>query len=126
MQSLLSGSFWRRIDNAGHSFYSVPHHTPLSFVLSLLSLKGYGVILSATWLLPFALIPGTWDSYEFPPEVSSPVPAPPGGGKNPSTVPGQKPPLASPPSGSTPTPPTSPPAPGPKPAPSQPQGERFF
>lgn len=28
--------------------------------------RGYGVILSATWLLPVALIPGAWDESDFP------------------------------------------------------------
>ncbi|EEB87601.1 hypothetical protein MPER_15000, partial [Moniliophthora perniciosa FA553] len=27
---------------------------------------GHGVILSATWLLPVALIPGTWETYDYP------------------------------------------------------------
>jgi len=37
---------------------------------------GYGIILTATWLLPVALIPGTWNERDFPP--SSPAPwAPP-------------------------------------------------
>jgi hypothetical protein len=42
--------------------------------------KGYGVVLTATWLLPFALIPGTWEADQVsnvntdshpPPSVSS-------------------------------------------------------
>lgn len=28
--------------------------------------KGYGVVLTATWLLPIALIPGTWEANDFP------------------------------------------------------------
>ncbi|ESK96302.1 hypothetical protein Moror_7088 [Moniliophthora roreri MCA 2997] len=28
--------------------------------------EGHGVILSATWLLPVALIPGTWETYDYP------------------------------------------------------------
>ncbi|KAG1751546.1 uncharacterized protein EDB91DRAFT_1105997 [Suillus paluster] len=28
--------------------------------------KGYGVVLTATWLLPIALIPGTWEADDFP------------------------------------------------------------
>ncbi|KAF5369058.1 hypothetical protein D9758_002929 [Tetrapyrgos nigripes] len=32
---------------------------------------GYGVTLSATWVLPMALIPGTWQKYDFP-QVTSP------------------------------------------------------
>ncbi|KAK7015834.1 hypothetical protein VNI00_019054 [Paramarasmius palmivorus] len=38
---------------------------------------GYGVILSATWILPVALIPGTWQAYDFPAD----------GGNNGSTTP---------------------------------------
>ncbi|KAF9265573.1 hypothetical protein L218DRAFT_832422, partial [Marasmius fiardii PR-910] len=34
---------------------------------------GHGVILSATWLLPVALIPGTWESYDFPVQPEEPV-----------------------------------------------------
>ncbi|VDB94509.1 unnamed protein product [Peniophora sp. CBMAI 1063] len=29
--------------------------------------KGYGIVLTATWLLPVALIPGTWELNEIPP-----------------------------------------------------------
>lgn len=28
--------------------------------------KGYGVVLTATWILPIALIPGTWEASDFP------------------------------------------------------------
>ncbi|KAJ7700247.1 hypothetical protein B0H14DRAFT_2417353 [Mycena olivaceomarginata] len=35
--------------------------------------RGHGVILTATWLLPIALIPGTWHARDFPPP-SSPAP----------------------------------------------------
>ncbi|KAF8965595.1 hypothetical protein BDZ97DRAFT_1811424 [Flammula alnicola] len=40
---------------------------------------GYGVILTATWLLPIALIPGTWHERDFPtsPTQGSPAPLPP-------------------------------------------------
>ena len=34
--------------------------------ISLSSAIGYGVILSATWLLPVALIPGTWEQSDAP------------------------------------------------------------
>ncbi|KAG7092665.1 hypothetical protein E1B28_009000 [Marasmius oreades] len=34
---------------------------------------GNGVILSATWLLPVALIPGTWEPYDFPLKQEKPV-----------------------------------------------------
>ena len=39
---------------------------------------GYGVTLTATWILPIALIPGTWHEYDFPksPEPTPPVPLP--------------------------------------------------
>ncbi|KAF9483889.1 hypothetical protein BDN70DRAFT_873290 [Pholiota conissans] len=40
---------------------------------------GYGVILTATWLLPIALIPGTWHENEFPTSPNQPpaIPLPP-------------------------------------------------
>ncbi|KAF8229208.1 hypothetical protein L208DRAFT_1287694, partial [Tricholoma matsutake] len=28
--------------------------------------EGYGIILTATWILPIALIPGTWNGRNFP------------------------------------------------------------
>ena len=28
--------------------------------------KGNGVVLSATWLMPVAVIPGTWEEHELP------------------------------------------------------------
>ncbi|KAG1870170.1 hypothetical protein DFJ58DRAFT_764954 [Suillus subalutaceus] len=28
--------------------------------------KGYGIVLTATWLLPIALIPGSWEATDFP------------------------------------------------------------
>ncbi|KAJ7778649.1 hypothetical protein DFH07DRAFT_730618 [Mycena maculata] len=37
--------------------------------------RGHGVILTATWLLPIALIPGTWHARDVPPPPS-PAPAP--------------------------------------------------
>ncbi len=36
--------------------------------------RGYGVILSATWLLPVALIPGSWDESDFPKGQGFPLP----------------------------------------------------
>ncbi|KIK93587.1 hypothetical protein PAXRUDRAFT_828830 [Paxillus rubicundulus Ve08.2h10] len=36
--------------------------------------KGYGVVLTATWLLPVALIPGTWEVDEFPTLHTDPQP----------------------------------------------------
>ncbi|KAI0308355.1 hypothetical protein B0F90DRAFT_1807560 [Multifurca ochricompacta] len=37
--------------------------------------KGYGIVLTATWLLPVALIPGTWEANERRPSPdSAPVP----------------------------------------------------
>ncbi|KAF7359197.1 hypothetical protein MSAN_01261700 [Mycena sanguinolenta] len=38
--------------------------------------QGHGVILTATWLLPIALIPGTWHARDVPPPPS-PLPEPP-------------------------------------------------
>ncbi|KIJ67791.1 hypothetical protein HYDPIDRAFT_165611 [Hydnomerulius pinastri MD-312] len=37
--------------------------------------KGYGVVLTATWLLPIALIPGTWELEEFPALNMDPQPS---------------------------------------------------
>ena len=37
--------------------------------------KGQGVVLSATWLLPIALLPGSWD-FVLPPAPTIPAPAP--------------------------------------------------
>ncbi|KAF8135405.1 hypothetical protein EV363DRAFT_1320637 [Boletus edulis] len=37
--------------------------------------KGYGVVLTATWLLPFVLIPGTWEAEEVPNANASPRPS---------------------------------------------------
>ncbi|KAG6375365.1 2OG-Fe(II) oxygenase superfamily-domain-containing protein [Boletus reticuloceps] len=37
--------------------------------------KGYGVVLTATWLLPFVLIPGTWEAEEIPNVNTSPRPS---------------------------------------------------
>ncbi|KAF9227334.1 hypothetical protein BS17DRAFT_695023 [Gyrodon lividus] len=37
--------------------------------------KGYGVVLTATWLLPFALIPGAWEVDDFPPLHTDPQPS---------------------------------------------------
>ncbi|KAK7462812.1 hypothetical protein VKT23_007392 [Stygiomarasmius scandens] len=48
---------------------------------------GYGVVLSATWLLPIALIPGTWQKYDFP-EVT---PGTPGTGTTPLPSTGDSP-----------------------------------
>lgn len=59
---------------------------------------GYGVYLTATWILPVALIPGTWQSYDFPTTPSTPsrtpattIPS------NPSPVPNNPAPATSPP-----------------------------
>ena len=40
--------------------------------------QGYGVTLTATWILPVALIPGTWYERDFPksPTPNSPIPLP--------------------------------------------------
>lgn len=37
---------------------------------------GYGVVLTATWLLPFALIPGTWEADQVPNVNTDPQPPP--------------------------------------------------
>ncbi|KAF8556397.1 hypothetical protein OG21DRAFT_1483157 [Imleria badia] len=37
--------------------------------------KGYGVVLTATWLLPFALIPGTWEADQVPDLNADPQPS---------------------------------------------------
>ncbi|KAF8069871.1 hypothetical protein FPV67DRAFT_1779390 [Lyophyllum atratum] len=65
---------------------------------------GHGVILTATWLLPVALIPGTWQAEEFPPA------SPPEQGPTP-LPPTSPPPVSSPslPTSPTPAPPSSPP-----------------
>lgn len=80
---------------------------------------GKGVLLTATWLLPIALIPGTWFDHSFPepppappppPALPETAPAPGGPAKTPSG--GEKPeaetptpaPVPSPPSESTPDP----------------------
>ena len=34
--------------------------------------SGYGIILTATWILPVALIPGTWNERDFPPASPGP------------------------------------------------------
>ena len=70
--------------------------------------KGQGVVLSATWLLPIALIPGSWD-FVPPTTPTSPVTSP-----APSPVPAP---------GPTPAPapaPTPAPVPAPAPAPEVP------
>ncbi|RXW24311.1 hypothetical protein EST38_g1537 [Candolleomyces aberdarensis] len=97
---------------------------------------GHGVILSATWLLPIALIPGTWYEYSFPKSPAPPQPAPlppvdntPTSGapteSTPSTPAPSVPPTPAPstpaptlPSSPTPEPaPTLPPTPNPEPIP---------
>ncbi|GLB44968.1 hypothetical protein LshimejAT787_1900460 [Lyophyllum shimeji] len=79
---------------------------------------GYGVILTATWLLPVALIPGTWEARDFPPpsppeQTPSPLPAP-------SSPPPASPPPAPAPTTPAPAPPSPLPLPPPPPAPSPP------
>lgn len=37
---------------------------------------GYGVVLTATWLLPFALIPGTWEADQVSNVNTDPQPPP--------------------------------------------------
>ncbi|TDL28046.1 hypothetical protein BD410DRAFT_739446 [Rickenella mellea] len=69
--------------------------------------EGFGVILSATWLLPIALIPSTWNPKDFP------TPTPP---SNPAPAPAPTPPPAA-----TPTPAPAPPAASPPITPSSSQ-----
>ncbi|KDR67872.1 hypothetical protein GALMADRAFT_257761 [Galerina marginata CBS 339.88] len=38
--------------------------------------EGYSVILSATWVLPVALIPSTWKENDFPKSPTQPAPIP--------------------------------------------------
>ena len=47
-------------------------------VIDRISNEGYGVTLTATWILPVALIPGTWHDTDFPksPTPNSPTPLP--------------------------------------------------
>ncbi|KAK1236369.1 hypothetical protein PQX77_000402 [Marasmius sp. AFHP31] len=52
---------------------------------------GYGTILSATWVMPVALIPGTWQAYDFPGSTKAPVPVP-GAGAGTGTPTKQAPP----------------------------------
>ncbi len=54
---------------------------------------GNGVTLTATWLLPIALIPGTWEDSDVP----QPLPPPSSG--NPASDPGSSPPPSAPSSG---------------------------
>ncbi|KAL0065240.1 hypothetical protein AAF712_007751 [Marasmius tenuissimus] len=52
---------------------------------------GYGTILSATWVMPVALIPGTWQAYDFPGSTKAPGPVP-GAGAGTGTPANQVPP----------------------------------
>ncbi|KZV91976.1 hypothetical protein EXIGLDRAFT_836758 [Exidia glandulosa HHB12029] len=73
--------------------------------------RGQGVVLSATWLLPIALIPGAWDGPP-PPPVPDPVPTP---------TPAPTEPAPTTPAPADPTTPTPAPAPTcPAPQPTQP------
>lgn len=47
--------------------------------------KGYGVVLSATWLLPVVLVPGTWEANEVP-STQSPSSIPNGGSEFPEII----------------------------------------
>ncbi|KAI0724361.1 hypothetical protein C8T65DRAFT_704244 [Cerioporus squamosus] len=42
--------------------------------------KGYGVTLTATWLLPIALVPGTWEEKDVPTPPATSTPSPPSSG----------------------------------------------
>ncbi|KAF9263998.1 hypothetical protein L218DRAFT_901306 [Marasmius fiardii PR-910] len=59
---------------------------------------GYGVILSATWILPVALIPGTWQAYDFPANPPTTNPSQPSTGT---------PVITQPPTSGTPTQPST-------------------
>lgn len=37
---------------------------------------GYGVVLTATWLFPFILVPGTWEAEEAPTQNTDAQPSP--------------------------------------------------
>ncbi|OJT12596.1 hypothetical protein TRAPUB_10837 [Trametes pubescens] len=66
---------------------------------------GNGVTLTATWLLPIALIPGTWEDSDVP------QPPPPPSSGNPASDPGSSPPPSAPSSGDPSAPGASSPAP---------------
>ncbi|KAJ8094843.1 hypothetical protein PM082_010055 [Marasmius tenuissimus] len=69
---------------------------------------GYGVILSATWILPVALIPGSWQAYDFP--TTNPPTTTPGSG-TPTQPPATGTPAPTQPSTGTPAPAPANPAP---------------
>lgn len=46
--------------------YDVGKYRVTCYTSALSNYPGYGVYLTATWILPVALIPGTWQSYDFP------------------------------------------------------------
>ncbi|KAF8878848.1 hypothetical protein BD779DRAFT_1553501 [Infundibulicybe gibba] len=90
--------------------------------------KGFGVILSATWILPVALLPGTWEERDFPkadpvpdvPPISPTPPPPPSAPKEPppSAIPDPPPPVQVPSKPSTqPDPPAQIPSPADLPSP---------
>ncbi|KAI0735375.1 hypothetical protein C8Q76DRAFT_765833 [Earliella scabrosa] len=86
---------------------------------------GFGVTLTATWLLPIALIPGTWEEKDVPkpapPPSEPPVPTPdPPAGDPPEPPVNPTPPPSSDPSTPPTSPPTCPPAPAPAPEPAPP------
>ncbi|KAF9445447.1 hypothetical protein P691DRAFT_805667 [Macrolepiota fuliginosa MF-IS2] len=58
--------------------------------------QGFGVILTATWLLPIALVPGTWFERDWPasphPPGSTPLPPEPSSSPLPSNTPASLPP----------------------------------
>ncbi|KAF9032078.1 hypothetical protein BJ165DRAFT_1320395, partial [Panaeolus papilionaceus] len=77
---------------------------------------GFDVTLTATWLLPIALIPGTWKEYDFPksPSPASPIPLPP------VDLPSSPPPTSPSVPPTSPPPPIPPPTQLPTPAPTKP------
>ncbi len=68
------------------------------------NLAGYGVILSATWLLPIALLPGTWQAADFPKSPPSTPPAGTPSSSTPSSPSTSAPTTTIPPNPTTPTP----------------------
>ncbi|KAJ3510960.1 hypothetical protein NLJ89_g4375 [Agrocybe chaxingu] len=74
------------------------------------TIKSFGVTLTATWLLPIALIPGTWHEYDFPKSPSPPpaAPLPPPDSPVPTSPPTSLPTSPGSPSTTDPSLPTSP------------------
>ena len=82
--------------------------------------KGQGVVLSATWLLPIALIPGSWD-FVLPETPTSPAPDP---APTPAPAPAPAPQPAPTPEPAPVPAPAPAPTPAPAPAPEEPVGKK--